>query len=280
MISLPWLLCFAYQRYHVKTCTQNMKHTSSLTPSNSTAPHITTCNLRTMLDFISFSCWTAHREQCRMAEVPSNRTHRNVTGNISAVFHVLVFCLNHLIKPQLFVPQLSDTESSLVWSTSHRLAEELLELDEESFVDAINSAFVSVELPTELLMLYLQSVRCCNICLSSVFFMWDGKWLVHTSSCFKTNMVSLIAQTILNINIWLQAWCTYPFFFCFEKLPFPKLLFLLAADERGHHGWVTFGFRPGLLIKPVVFQCRPLLHGMFFKQSSFNCIAWLASSFN
>uniref|UniRef100_A0AAQ6AK84 Ubiquinone biosynthesis monooxygenase COQ6, mitochondrial n=1 Tax=Amphiprion ocellaris TaxID=80972 RepID=A0AAQ6AK84_AMPOC len=39
---------------------------------------------------------------------------------------------------------LSDTESSLVWSTSHRLAEELLELDEESFVDAINSAFVSV----------------------------------------------------------------------------------------------------------------------------------------
>uniref|UniRef100_A0A673AUZ2 Ubiquinone biosynthesis monooxygenase COQ6, mitochondrial n=1 Tax=Sphaeramia orbicularis TaxID=375764 RepID=A0A673AUZ2_9TELE len=37
---------------------------------------------------------------------------------------------------------LSDTESSLVWSTSHRLAEELLELDEESFVDAINSAFV------------------------------------------------------------------------------------------------------------------------------------------
>ncbi|KAG8013409.1 Ubiquinone biosynthesis monooxygenase COQ6, partial [Nibea albiflora] len=38
---------------------------------------------------------------------------------------------------------LSDTESSLVWSTSHQLAEELLELDEESFVDAINSAFVS-----------------------------------------------------------------------------------------------------------------------------------------
>uniref|UniRef100_A0A8D3DP31 Ubiquinone biosynthesis monooxygenase COQ6, mitochondrial n=1 Tax=Scophthalmus maximus TaxID=52904 RepID=A0A8D3DP31_SCOMX len=38
---------------------------------------------------------------------------------------------------------LSDTESSLVWSTSHRLAEELLGLDEESFVDAINSAFVS-----------------------------------------------------------------------------------------------------------------------------------------
>uniref|UniRef100_A0A4W5KLY0 Coenzyme Q6 monooxygenase n=1 Tax=Hucho hucho TaxID=62062 RepID=A0A4W5KLY0_9TELE len=38
---------------------------------------------------------------------------------------------------------LSDTESSLVWSTSHRRAEELLQLDEESFVDAINSAFVN-----------------------------------------------------------------------------------------------------------------------------------------
>lgn len=44
----------------------------------------------------------------------------------------------------LCVLQLSDTESSLVWSTSHGHAEELLELDEESFVDAINSAFVSL----------------------------------------------------------------------------------------------------------------------------------------
>uniref|UniRef100_A0A7N8YPC5 Ubiquinone biosynthesis monooxygenase COQ6, mitochondrial n=1 Tax=Mastacembelus armatus TaxID=205130 RepID=A0A7N8YPC5_9TELE len=41
---------------------------------------------------------------------------------------------------------LSDTESSLVWSTSHQHAEELLELDEESFVDAVNSAFVSLAL--------------------------------------------------------------------------------------------------------------------------------------
>uniref|UniRef100_A0A8B9K8F9 Ubiquinone biosynthesis monooxygenase COQ6, mitochondrial n=1 Tax=Astyanax mexicanus TaxID=7994 RepID=A0A8B9K8F9_ASTMX len=38
---------------------------------------------------------------------------------------------------------LSDTESSLVWSTSHQHAELLLQMDEESFVDAINSAFVS-----------------------------------------------------------------------------------------------------------------------------------------
>lgn len=50
--------------------------------------------------------------------------------------------------------QLSDTESSLVWSTSHRLAEELLELDEESFVDAINSAFVSLALTIKVLALY------------------------------------------------------------------------------------------------------------------------------
>ncbi|XP_032402790.1 ubiquinone biosynthesis monooxygenase COQ6, mitochondrial [Xiphophorus hellerii] len=45
---------------------------------------------------------------------------------------------------------LSDTESSLVWSTSHHLAEELLELDEESFVDAINSAFWSNENQSDL----------------------------------------------------------------------------------------------------------------------------------
>ena len=36
--------------------------------------------------------------------------------------------------------------SSLVWSTSHRHAEELLEQDEEVFVDAINSSFVSLPL--------------------------------------------------------------------------------------------------------------------------------------
>uniref|UniRef100_A0A8C2IQC8 Ubiquinone biosynthesis monooxygenase COQ6, mitochondrial n=1 Tax=Cyprinus carpio TaxID=7962 RepID=A0A8C2IQC8_CYPCA len=45
---------------------------------------------------------------------------------------------------------LSDTESSLVWSTSHQHAEELLQLDEESFVDAINSAFWSNENYSEL----------------------------------------------------------------------------------------------------------------------------------
>ncbi|XP_028294242.1 ubiquinone biosynthesis monooxygenase COQ6, mitochondrial [Gouania willdenowi] len=46
---------------------------------------------------------------------------------------------------------LSDTESSLVWSTSHQHAEELLQLDQESFVDAINSAFWSNENQSELI---------------------------------------------------------------------------------------------------------------------------------
>ncbi|XP_074221365.1 ubiquinone biosynthesis monooxygenase COQ6, mitochondrial isoform X7 [Camelus bactrianus] len=38
---------------------------------------------------------------------------------------------------------LSDTLSSLVWSTSHEHAAELVSMDEEKFVDAINSAFWS-----------------------------------------------------------------------------------------------------------------------------------------
>lgn len=46
---------------------------------------------------------------------------------------------------------LSDTESSLVWSTSHSHAGELLQLDEESFVDAINSAFWSNDNQSELI---------------------------------------------------------------------------------------------------------------------------------
>lgn len=43
--------------------------------------------------------------------------------------------------------QLSDTLSSLVWSTSHDHAAELVHMDEEEFVDAVNSAFVSVHCP-------------------------------------------------------------------------------------------------------------------------------------
>lgn len=56
-----------------------------------------------------------------------------------------ICCINIRLRVCVCVcaVQLSDTVSSLVWSTSHRLAEELLSLDEESFVDAINSAFVS-----------------------------------------------------------------------------------------------------------------------------------------
>uniref|UniRef100_A0A8C9N9F1 Ubiquinone biosynthesis monooxygenase COQ6, mitochondrial n=1 Tax=Serinus canaria TaxID=9135 RepID=A0A8C9N9F1_SERCA len=43
----------------------------------------------------------------------------------------------------LHLSELSDTASSLVWSTSHDHASELLAMDEESFVDSINSAFWS-----------------------------------------------------------------------------------------------------------------------------------------
>jgi ubiquinone biosynthesis monooxygenase Coq6 len=46
----------------------------------------------------------------------------------------------------LLSTQLSDTLSSLVWSTSHDHAAELVSMDEEEFVDAINSAFVSINL--------------------------------------------------------------------------------------------------------------------------------------
>lgn len=66
----------------------------------------------------------------------------------SCIIYTLIFFLTkwaEIFEISMFLlPQLSDTMSSLVWSTSHQLAEELLALDEESFVDAINSAFVSL----------------------------------------------------------------------------------------------------------------------------------------
>lgn len=93
-----------------------------------------------------------------MAEVPPHRTYRNVTGNKSVIC-IIVFVLAKRPSVTLLFgicsPQLSDTASSLVWSTSHRLAEELLELDEESFVDAVNSAFVSPPPNFKHLQLYL-----------------------------------------------------------------------------------------------------------------------------
>uniref|UniRef100_H3BGA2 Ubiquinone biosynthesis monooxygenase COQ6, mitochondrial n=1 Tax=Latimeria chalumnae TaxID=7897 RepID=H3BGA2_LATCH len=69
----------------------------------------------------------------------------------------------HLAEPtdnnvawQRFLPSgpiamlpLSDNRSSLVWSTSHQQASELLNMDEESFVDAINSTFWSNEYHSE-----------------------------------------------------------------------------------------------------------------------------------
>lgn len=96
------------------------------------------------------------------------------TGPIAMlpVMHLLyiVFCRSSFFLAQnppvgclfcftpLFSLQLSDTKSSLVWSTTPQLAEELLELDEESFVDAINSAFVSLAATVKVLVLRLESV--------------------------------------------------------------------------------------------------------------------------
>lgn len=63
------------------------------------------------------------------------------------MFGWLVFIIFLLvITLEIFCMQLSDTASSLVWSTSHEHASELLTMDKESFVDSINSAFVSISL--------------------------------------------------------------------------------------------------------------------------------------
>lgn len=59
-------------------------------------------------------------------------------------FFVFLFLL--ILTLEILLNQLSDTASSLVWSTSHEHASELLTMDEEGFVDSINSAFVSISL--------------------------------------------------------------------------------------------------------------------------------------
>uniref|UniRef100_A0A667XEE9 Ubiquinone biosynthesis monooxygenase COQ6, mitochondrial n=1 Tax=Myripristis murdjan TaxID=586833 RepID=A0A667XEE9_9TELE len=85
----------------------------------------------------------------REAGIPTVKWNYDQSA-VVAVLH-LSEPTENIVAWQRFLPTgpiamlpLSDTESSLVWSTSHGHAEELLQLDEESFVDAINSAFVSL----------------------------------------------------------------------------------------------------------------------------------------
>lgn len=91
----------------------------------------------------------------RESGIPTVRWNYDQSA-VVAVLH-LSEPTENIVAWQRFLPTgpiamlpLSDTESSLVWSTSHHHAEELLELDEESFVDAINSAFWSNESQSEL----------------------------------------------------------------------------------------------------------------------------------
>ena len=59
-------------------------------------------------------------------------------------FHSLPSVLLQKVKVFFHPMQLSSTVGSLVWSTSPSHAQSLLEMSEESFVDAVNVAFVSV----------------------------------------------------------------------------------------------------------------------------------------
>lgn len=122
----------------------------------------------------------AHGKQCSLAEISSVWAHCSAPGKKSWLVcldvssHLLLelhfqpfsgfkgicpgwLCLPFLpscmlershevlaLGTNVLLTQLSDTLSSLVWSTSHEHAAELVSMDEEKFVDAINSAFVSI----------------------------------------------------------------------------------------------------------------------------------------
>lgn len=120
--------------------------------------------------------------------------------------------------------------SSLVWSTSHQLAEELLALDEESFVDAINSAFVSLcsfHAATK----FLQSVfivshvsQTCNVSDQRAYTSWKiGPYVTHV---FRLSIISLLKSIQVLI-----------FSLMLEKLLIPMLvtIFTVPANGRGHH---------------------------------------------
>ncbi|XP_055216855.2 ubiquinone biosynthesis monooxygenase COQ6, mitochondrial isoform X5 [Gorilla gorilla gorilla] len=74
----------------------------------------------------------------------------HITLGDGSTFQTKLLATENNVAWQRFLPSgpiallpLSDTLSSLVWSTSHEHAAELVSMDEEKFVDAVNSAFWS-----------------------------------------------------------------------------------------------------------------------------------------
>ncbi|XP_050831716.1 ubiquinone biosynthesis monooxygenase COQ6, mitochondrial isoform X2 [Serinus canaria] len=90
-----------------------------------------------------------HNSMVRKEAEIKNIEHQYDQSAVVATLHLSEATDNN-VAWQRFLPTgpiallpLSDTASSLVWSTSHDHASELLAMDEESFVDSINSAFWS-----------------------------------------------------------------------------------------------------------------------------------------
>ncbi|NWU98322.1 COQ6 monooxygenase, partial [Upupa epops] len=90
-----------------------------------------------------------HNSVVRKEAEINNIEYQYDQSAVVATLHLAEATDNH-VAWQRFLPTgpiallpLSDTASSLVWSTSHEHALELLAMDEESFVDSINSAFWS-----------------------------------------------------------------------------------------------------------------------------------------
>ncbi|XP_055648735.1 ubiquinone biosynthesis monooxygenase COQ6, mitochondrial isoform X2 [Falco biarmicus] len=90
-----------------------------------------------------------HNSLVRQKAEIKNIEHQYDQSAVVATLHLSEATDNN-VAWQRFLPTgpiallpLSDTASSLVWSTCHEHASELLAMDEESFVDSINSAFWS-----------------------------------------------------------------------------------------------------------------------------------------
>ena len=218
-------------------------------------------------------CLAAHGEQCRMAEVSPNGTHCNVTGNSLWYFFFL------LAKYKIYVTQVFDIGDLVLCTAAVRHRELSGVVGQPSvrrgaagdgwgeLCRRYQLCFCKPQTADVVFMVRFPHVSenvATFLYFCAAYCVWQGfssrvRLFLETH---KSNVVIVLPQTLHNANISLSI------FLCLEKVLFPKLaIFTGPADGRGHHGWVTFGFRPGLLIKPVVSQCRPLLHGMFFKHS-------------
>lgn len=185
-------------------------------------------------------CRAAHGEQCRMAEVPPNRTHCNVTGNSLWYFF--------LAKYKICVTQVFDISALVLCTAAVRHGELSCVVSQPSvrrgaagdgrgeLCRRYQLRFCKPQTADVVFIVRFPHVSenvATFLYLCAAYCVWQGfssrvRLFLETG---KSNIVIVLPK----LYTMLIFHC--PFFLSLEKVLFPKLaIFTGPADGRGHHG--------------------------------------------